>query len=168
MAVGGADVTVTVAAALLLGSATLVAVTTQVPAVFGATYDAVLPVPVMLPQVLDHVTLESCEPETEAENDRDAPTAIDALVGLIDTVTAAWAVYAMFTVVVWSAVTVKDDVEGAGLYVIPLAATEAATVEYVPVGMSGSSTVERGTRFKPSPEIVTSASTPLGSPVMFT
>lgn len=165
---GGADVTVTVAAALLLASATLLAVTTQVPAVFGATYDTVLPVPLMLPHVLDHVTLVSCEPETDAENDRDAPTAIDALVGLIDTVTAAWVVYAMVTLVVWAAATVKDDEEGAGSYVIPLAASEAATMEYVPVGMSGSSTVARGTRFKPCPVIVTSASTPLGSPVMFT
>src|SRR6056297_236419 len=62
----GAISVVTVAEALLLVSATLVAVTVQLPSLAGAVYVTVLPVPVMTPQVTLHVTPVSLLPVTIA------------------------------------------------------------------------------------------------------
>ena len=61
--------TVTIAVALLVGSATLVALTSHSPAVPGAMYVRVFPLPLMLPHVVDQATLVSLAPVTVAVND---------------------------------------------------------------------------------------------------
>jgi hypothetical protein len=80
----GAAVTVTVALADLVGSATLVAVTTNDPAAAGAVYK---PAALTVPLVADQVTAVLALPVTVAVNCRVALTATDAVVGLTVTAT---------------------------------------------------------------------------------
>ena len=77
-------VTVTVAEADFVVSATLVAVTVYVPAVAGAVYR---PAVVIVPPVALHVTLVLVVPVTVAVNCCVPPVASDAEVGLIVTAT---------------------------------------------------------------------------------
>jgi hypothetical protein len=58
--------TVIVAAAVFVGSTVLAAVTVHVPAVSGAFHVTVRPVPVIVPQFVDHCTVLSLVPVTAA------------------------------------------------------------------------------------------------------
>jgi hypothetical protein len=78
------SVTVTVADADLVVSATLVAVTVNVPAVFGAVYR---PVDETVPPVVDHVTAVLLLPVTVAVNCCVRPVKSEAVVGLMLTAT---------------------------------------------------------------------------------
>src|SRR4029077_16262847 len=79
----GAPVTVTVAVPTFVGSATLVAVTIDVPTAAGAVYT---PAAEMLPVEARHVTARFVVvPLTTAENDSFPPAAVDALTGVIAT-----------------------------------------------------------------------------------
>jgi hypothetical protein len=84
----GVAVTVIVAAADFVLSATLVAVTTSVPVFLGAVYT---PAAVIVPSAALHVTaLSDAEPRTVALKDCVPPVATEALAGVIVTnVTAA-------------------------------------------------------------------------------
>ena len=79
----GAAVTATVAVPTFVGSATLVAVTIDVPAAVGAVYT---PAAEMLPVEACHVTARFVVvPLTAAENDSVPPAAVDAFAGVIAT-----------------------------------------------------------------------------------
>lgn len=79
----GAAVTAIVAIPTLVGSATLVAVTTEVPADAGAVYT---PAAEMLPVEACHVTARLVVvPLTTAANESVLPVAVDAVAGVIAT-----------------------------------------------------------------------------------
>ena len=83
--------TVTLAVALASGSATLVALTRHVAetgTLAGAVYVTVLPLPLILPHVAAHVTLESLAPETVAVKTCDPPGANVTLSGTTVTPTS--------------------------------------------------------------------------------
>jgi len=67
----------------------LVARTKHVPGEPGAVYVLVFPLPLMLPQVADHMTLVSPVPVAVAVNVADSPSANDAEAGTTDTLTDA-------------------------------------------------------------------------------
>ena len=82
---GGVTVTLTVALALLVVSASLVAVTVYVPAVLGAVY---IPDVLIVPPLVDQVTAGFVVLLTVAVNCCVPPAITFALLGLMVTVTA--------------------------------------------------------------------------------
>ena len=128
----GAAVIAIVAIPTLVGSATLVAVTTDVPAVAGAVYT---PAAEMLPVEACHVTARFVVvPLTTAKNESVPPAAVDTLAGVIATEVTPDPVGGLLGVVDATVTTADADLVGSATLVavtVPVPADVGAV--YTPV-----------------------------------